>query len=156
MLTLNDLPGVFDDELEAEYLAEDEEEGRAADLEAVLPSSPRNSPSLPITSTPPANIPPPSGCTPPLPAGTYGQRSSTPPRVKKAREVTEGGSNGLPQAKRVRTEAMPAEAEVCLDGARIEEMRADGLRHEETGPSRAAGTEGENLALPAVRAVDPA
>ncbi|CAN8242509.1 unnamed protein product [Cochlearia groenlandica] len=96
MLSLDNLTGVFEDELNAEADAKYKVEEKATDLEAGSPLSPTNSPPLPTSSPPPpAGVPHPLTGTPPPPVG---------------------GSESLSRAKRIRTRVVPAEAGVRLEG----------------------------------------
>ncbi|CAN8255111.1 unnamed protein product [Cochlearia groenlandica] len=92
MLNLNELPSIFDNELNAKTDAAAESEERATDLEAGSPPSQTNSPPLPANSPPlPEVIPPPPANSP--------ERQSSTPRAKRARESIEGGSESLPEEK---------------------------------------------------------
>ncbi|CAN8287490.1 unnamed protein product [Cochlearia groenlandica] len=117
MLTLDDFPGVFDDELTEEFRLEEEEEARSdsemgsASEHTELPPMPEgsppamNEPPLPSEAPPVDVIPdPPVDDSPSLPAS-----ASTPslPRVgeKRGREVDATTSAELPPLSRPRTEA---------------------------------------------------
>ncbi|CAN8307625.1 unnamed protein product [Cochlearia groenlandica] len=156
MLSLADLPGVFDDEIEAEFLAEEEEEERAADLEAGSPLAQTDLPPMPEGSPPATNCPPPPAGNPPAPKVVLPSPVDASPScmrtspysvqmagVKRAREEANKGSTGLPQATRLRTEAMPVEgrANVESDGQavpdeeKVDEDQAVGLGSEGAGRS---------------------
>ncbi|CAN8243609.1 unnamed protein product [Cochlearia groenlandica] len=125
MLTLANFAGVFDDELEEDFLAEEEEEGKEDDLGDCSPSPQTNLPlmpegSPPMTNSPPlpAGSPPPLAVIPPMPVDDSFSTIRTSPYsvqmagVKRAREAAGDGSAELPQTTRLRTEATPAEDQV--------------------------------------------
>ncbi|CAN8288884.1 unnamed protein product [Cochlearia groenlandica] len=121
MLTLADFPGVFDDEVEAEFLAEEEEEVREADLEAGSPSlqtMPEGSP--PATNSPPlrAGSPPPLAVIPPLPV--------VPDEVKVGEDQAVG--LGFEEADRSTSDVDPSEQ--AEDGPRHLLVEGDGFAHQ--------------------------
>ncbi|CAN8307464.1 unnamed protein product [Cochlearia groenlandica] len=117
MLTLDDFPGVFDDELNEEFRLEEEEEGKS-DSELGSASGHTELPPMPEGSPPAANEPPLPSEAPPvdfIPHPPVDDSSSLPasastpslPRVgeKRGREVDAATSAELPPFTRLRTEA---------------------------------------------------
>ncbi|CAN8255261.1 unnamed protein product [Cochlearia groenlandica] len=137
MLTLDDFPGVFDDDLNEEFRVEKEEEGKS-DSELGSVSARADLPPMPEGSPPVAN-------EPPLPTDAP-HAPFIPPRRGREADVT--ASAELPPATRPRTEAESNEdrANVSSDSRAVFE--------EEEGEGRAAGL-GFEGAVPSARSVDP-
>ncbi|CAN8320479.1 unnamed protein product [Cochlearia groenlandica] len=137
MRRLADFKGLFDDEKEAEFLAEEEAEGMETDEEGGSPlvqTGPIADPPLPAGS-PPADVAPP----PPSEVLTENVRASVEATrttgVKRTREEARESSAELPQATRLRTEGTSVESRAGSDEQGVVVDQVAGLGSEEAGRS---------------------
>ncbi|CAN8271554.1 unnamed protein product [Cochlearia groenlandica] len=146
MRRLADFRGLFDDEREEEFLAEEEAEGRETDEDGGSPLIQAGSP-----QTLGGSLPPPTG-DPPLPAGSPSADVAPPPpakvptegvrvsvdamqtaEVKRTREETRESLTELPQATRLRTEGSSVESRAGPDEQGVGVDQVAGFGSEEAG-----------------------
>ncbi|CAN8323503.1 unnamed protein product [Cochlearia groenlandica] len=159
MLTLDDFPGVFDDELTEEFRLEEEEEGRndselgSASGHTELPPMPEGSPSAANEPPLPSEAPP-VDFTPDPPvddSSSLPASASTPSlsRVgeKRVREVDATTSSELPTFSRLRTEAGSDEgrSKVASESRTVPDVEGADRSAKDADPSSRVGEEADPI-----------